>query len=612
MPLNRKACYVMMGLFCFFVNAVMAQDQRIADSLKIIYDQDTIKDAAKLELLRQLSFNELNDFDLALSYTEELIDLAKSAKDHKKLFHGYYASGNKYKSAGELDTALKRFFTSAELANNENLITEEGMAYVGIADVYSIMGDFSNSQNYYTKGIKILRKESKEPNLLGTALLNAGDDAFLNKQFDKALDYFKEAGIIYESIDFKIGTAYNLGNIGMVYAEQGKDDLAEKNINEAIVILEEIKDYYPVAVYLTYISDIYAKKQDWTQAFSYANRSLDLARQYGLKDQISDAYLQLSELYELRGMTGESLKHYKNHIVYRDSVTNISAVQEMANLRTDFEVSQKQTEIDLKDAEVGLLNEKQRSQRITIIATALGLGILMILAFGLFRRNRFVQKTSKIIQKEKDRSDQLLLNILPEQTAEELKDKGKVKAKRFDSVSVMFTDFKGFTAYSDKLSPEELVDSIDFYYSKFDDIIEKHGLEKIKTVGDAYMCAGGLPFPTRDHPVKMIKAAFEIAEFVKESKKLDPDDMTRFDIRIGINTGPVVAGVVGNKKFAYDIWGDTVNIASRMESNSEPGKINISDNTYQVIKDQFKCTYRGEIEAKNKGMMKMYFVEGTL
>ena len=612
MLLNKKACYVMMGLFCFFVNSSVAQDQRIADSLKIIYEQDILKDSAKLELLRKLSFNELNNFDLALSYTEELINLSESANNFRMLFHGYYSSGNKYKSVGELNTALKRFFKSAEIAHNNNYIKEEGMSYVGIADVYSVMGDFTNSQNYYSKGIKILRKEKEEPNLLGTALLNAGDDAFLNKQFDKALDYFKEAGIIYEKIDFKIGTAYNLGNIGMVYAEQGKDVLAEKNINEAIVILEEIKDYYPVSVYLTYISDIYAKKKAWAQAFSYAKRSLDLALQYGLKDQISEAYLQLSELYELRGITDESLKNYKNHILYRDSVTNISAVQQMANLRTDFEVSQKQTEIDLKDAEVGLLNEKQRSQRITIIAAVLGLGILMILALGLFRRNRFVQKTSNIIQKEKDRSDRLLLNILPEQTAEELKDKGKVQAKRFDSVSVMFTDFKGFTAYSDKLSPEELVDSIDFYYSKFDDIIEKHGLEKIKTVGDAYMCAGGLPFPTPHHPVKMLEAALEIAEFVKESKKLDPDDMTRFDIRIGINTGPVVAGVVGNKKFAYDIWGDTVNIASRMESNSEPGKINISENTYQLIKDQFKCTYRGEIEAKNKGMMKMYFVDETL
>lgn len=602
----------MIGLFCFFVNSAVAQDQRIADSLKIIYDQDTLKDAAKLELLRQLSFNELNDFDLALSYTEELINLSKLANDYKKLFHGYYASGNKYKSVGDLDTALKRFFTSAELANNKNFIQEEGMAYVGIADVYSIMGDFSNSQNYYSKAIEILRKESEETNLLGTALLNAGDDAFLNNEFDKALEYFEEAGIIYERINFKIGMAYNLGNIGMVYAEQGKDELAEQNINESILILEEIKDYYPVSVYLTYMSDIYAKKNEWIQAFSYAERSLELAKQYGLKDQISEAYLQLHELNELRGMTEESLKNYKNHIIYRDSVTNISAVQEMANLRTNYEVSQKQTEVDLKQTEVNLLDQQKKNQQLISLATGIGLLLIIVVAIGLYRRNNFVNKAKLLVEKEKEKSDSLLLNILPEQTAEELKEKGKVQAKSFDSVSVMFTDFKGFTQNSANLSPEELVESINYYYSKFDDIIEKHGLEKIKTVGDAYMCAGGLPFPTKDHPIHMVEAALEIAAFVNESKKADPDAMNRFDIRIGINTGPVVAGVVGKKKFAYDIWGDTVNIASRMESTSEPGKVNISDNTYQLIKDQYQCSYRGEIDAKNKGMMKMYFVEGIL
>ena len=583
----------------------MAQDQRIADSLKIIYDQDILKDSLKLDLLRQLSFNELNDFDLAIKYSDELIRLSKLANDQEKLFHGYFASGNKYISIGKLDVALNKFLKSAEIATKLNSIKLLGMAYLGIADVYSIMGDFSNSQNFYSKAIENLREENEETNLLGSALLNAGDAAFLNNEYDKALAYFEEAGIIYENIDFKIGMAYNLGNIGMVYAEQGKDSLAEKNINEAILILEEIKDYYPISVYLTYMSDIYVKKQDWTQAFTFAERSLDLAVQYGLKDQISEAYLQLHELNELQGMAEESLKNYKNHIVYRDSVTNISAVQEMANLRTNFEVSQKQTEVDL-------LDQQKRNQQLISLATGIGLLLIIVVAIGLYRRNNFINKAKLIVEKEREKSDLLLLNILPEKTAKELKDKGKVQAKRFDSVSVMFTDFKGFTAYSDKLSPEELVDSIDFYYSKFDDIIEKHGLEKIKTVGDAYMCAGGLPFPTKDHPVQMVEAAIEIAEFVNESKKADPDAMTRFDIRIGINTGPVVAGVVGKKKFAYDIWGDTVNIASRMESNSEPGKVNVSDNTYQLIKDKYQCSYRGEIEAKNKGMMKMYFVEDIL
>jgi len=600
--LNKKAYYLIIGFLCFIFNSSVAQDQRVADSLKTIYDKDILKDSAKLDLLRQLSFNELNDFSLAIKYTEELISLAKSTNNHEKLFHGYYASGNKHKSIGELDVALNRFFISAKIAKSNNYTRFLGMAYIGIADVYSIIGDFSNSQNYYSKAIEILRKENLEPNLLGSALLNAGDDAFLNNQFDKALGYFEEAGIIYERIDFKIGMAYNSGNIGMVYAELGKDVLAEQNINEAILILEEIRDYYPISVYLNYMSDIYAKKQDWTQAFSYAERSLDLAIQYNLKDQISGAYLQLSELYELRGLTAKSLKFYKNHIIYRDSVTNISAVQEMANLRTNFEVSQKQTEVDL-------LDQQKRNQKLVSIATGAGLVLFLTIAIGFYRRNKFIAKSKLIVENEKQRSDDLLLNILPEETAKELKDKGKVQAKRFESVSVMFTDFKGFTSFSDKLSPEELVDSIDFYYSKFDDIIEKHGLEKIKTVGDAYMCAGGLPFPTKDHPFQMVEAALEIAEFVNESKKVDPDAMTRFDIRIGINTGPVVAGVVGKKKFAYDIWGDTVNIASRMESNSEPGKVNISDNTYQLIKDQYQCSYRGEIDAKNKGLMKMYFVD---
>ena len=141
--------------------------------------------------------------------------------------------------------------------------------------------------------------------------------------------------------------------------------------------------------------------------------------------------------------------------------------------------------------------------------------------------------------------------------------------------------------------------------------MEKYGLEKIKTIGDSYMCAGGLPFATEDHAQKMVHAAFEIIAFVEASKKINGATHTHFDIRIGINTGPVVAGVVGSKKFSYDIWGDTVNVASRMESMSQPGRINISEKTYALIKNEFKCTYRGEIEAKNKGKLKMYFVNSA-
>ena len=433
---------------------------------------------------------------------------------------------------------------------------------------------------------------------------------------------FEESGLIFKKANFLVGTAYNLGNVGMVYAEQGKDALAEKNIREAIKILEEFQDYSPISVYLTYMADIYVRKNNLNRAFSYAKRGLDLAKKYKLKKEIGDSNLKLSELYEKVGNQTKAYKYYKDHIAYRDSVKNIEVVQQQANLETqyqvaqnqikaDYEVSQKQAEIDLKQTEVTLLNQQKKNQRIVVIAIATALLLIGLLAIGLFRRNKFIQKTKQIIEEEKNRSDNLLLNILPEETAQELKEYGKVLAKQFDAVTVLFTDFKGFTNYSENLSPQDLVETIDFYFSKFDEITAKHGLEKIKTIGDAYMCAGGLPFPKEDHAHNMVRAAFEIAAFVDETKNNENELGKIFDIRIGINTGPVVAGVVGSKKFAYDIWGDTVNVASRMESMSEPGKINISENTYDLIKEDFDCEYRGEIEAKNRGKLKMYFVNDT-
>ena len=209
------------------------------------------------------------------------------------------------------------------------------------------------------------------------------------------------------------------------------------------------------------------------------------------------------------------------------------------------------------------------------------------------------------IQQEKKRSDSLLLDILPAEVAEELKVKGYSDAKQFDEVTVLFTDFKGFTTHAENLSAHDLVKEINECFSAFDNILHKHNIEKIKTVGDAYLAASGLPVANPNHAKDTVNAAIEIRNFMLNRRKENPDS---FEVRIGIHSGHVVAGIVGVKKFAYDIWGDTVNTAARMEQNSEAGKINISETTYGLVKDKFSCEYRGEIEAKNKGKLKMYFV----
>ncbi len=224
-----------------------------------------------------------------------------------------------------------------------------------------------------------------------------------------------------------------------------------------------------------------------------------------------------------------------------------------------------------------------------------------------------IEKQKKQLESEKSKSDALLLNILPEEIALELKKFGKSYARRHEEVTVLFADIKGFTSIAQNMSPDMLVTQLDEIFRGFDYITGKYGLEKIKTIGDAYMCAGGLPQDDELHAVNSVKAAMDMQQFIAEfSRSKIIQDLPAFEIRIGIHSGSVVSGVVGVKKFVYDIWGDTVNLASQMEQQGEPGKINISGDTYLLVKDYFICSHRGKIGAKSKGEIDMYFVEGKI
>lgn len=218
---------------------------------------------------------------------------------------------------------------------------------------------------------------------------------------------------------------------------------------------------------------------------------------------------------------------------------------------------------------------------------------------------------AKKLEEEKRRSEQLVLNLLPIEVADELKCRGKVEPVNYESVSVLFTDFKDFTQLSEQLTPKQLFDELDYCFSYFDEIVEKHNLEKLKTIGDSYMAAGGIPRVNSTHPIDAVLAAMEIQAFMQQRQEQKIRNNTPYwGIRIGIHSGPLMAGVIGQKKFAYDVWGDTVNTASRMESSGVPGKINISQASYELIKNYFECDYRGKVRAKNKGNLDMYLVKG--
>lgn len=261
------------------------------------------------------------------------------------------------------------------------------------------------------------------------------------------------------------------------------------------------------------------------------------------------------------------------------------------------------------------IRAKQQKNMAVISGIAAGLAIiicivLLSLVKKIKRNNKEISLKSTLLEAEKRKSDSLLLNILPEELTQELMLKNSVEAKNFDAVTVLFTDFVGFTSIAEKLTPGSLVAELDYYFKSFDAIIDKYKIEKIKTIGDAYFVVSGLPIINDNHPVQIINAAFEILLFVEQEKVTRiANNVPYFDIRIGINTGPVVAGIVGNKKFAYDIWGDTVNTGSRMEQNAETNTINISAATFQKIKNIFPTIYRGSLPVKNKGSIDMYFID---
>lgn len=550
-------------------------------------------------------YKNLEQYDLALDYLERAIDLEKRnglAISPTTLVNMAIV----YQNMGNTETSLENLHSAASIAGTYPDKSKTGSFFHLIALVYFDMKDYYNAQVYNRRTLSFAR-QSNDGVLISEALL-------LSSRIAEAFYDYEGAMIDYqEYLDLKDSIQRNR-------------QLNQSRLTETAFLIERISNETESLWASEEIS--YLELQRLKLDSANSQQELEIFYQSDSIQKITIENQQLEKDQALQELLLKEEQLYAQRKVKEvDSLRQIEKIQTL-ELETQQLVQQEQeAQIMILDKEKELsdleLNKVQARNRFMI-----GIIILvLVIMYIVYRALRYSKKTNKIlikqnneIERQRDeidyqrkRSDNLLLNILPEETAEELKEKGSATPKHYELVSVLFTDFKGFTNIAEKLTPKELVAELDSCFFAFDKIIDTHNLEKIKTIGDAYMCAGGIPAANTTNPVDVVKAGLEIKEYMENLKaEREAKGEEFWELRIGIHTGQVVAGVVGKNKFAYDIWGDAVNTASRMESSGIPGKVNISGKTYELVKDKFKCTYRGKIKAKNKGEIDMHIVESMI
>lgn len=516
--------------------------------------------------------------------------------------------GAVYNSTGDYPKAIAYHLKSLRIAeeNKDDFRRATGLQNVGA--VYSNMLDYVLSKKYYEEALIICKKLAYDKGI-ATVKMNLSEVHRNTNSLDSALIYSLEAKHIFEQLQDPSLAEALIGTSHTYYAQKKYD----KAIKEAEVAYEFVKnsgsEHFKQRA-LVVLGNASHKKQLITAAQTAYLKAIQLRNKIGVNIDLQEAFSGLKKVYETTG-------NYKKALTVQDSLLSITQQlydieknDKIANLQLEFNLEKRESEIALLNADNALKSEaiaKAQIQRNFFTVISL---LLLSLIGAMWYLYKFAKRKNKIISAQKVESDKLLKNILPVETAEELKKNGKVQPKEYGFCTVLFTDFVNFTKASAETTPEAIVSSLDYYFKKFDEIIAKNQLEKIKTIGDAYMCAGGLHGKESNKITitkNTVKAATEIIEFVEKTIKNPPSQIVPFQIRIGIDSGPILAGVVGKTKFQYDIWGDTVNVAARMETNSQPNKINVSENIYSSLKDQLQFVYRGMVEVKNKGMMKMYF-----
>ncbi len=587
---------------------------------------------------------ELGDLGGALESYKASLQIREELEDSLRTARVCYNIGRLHETMGNYTEALEYIFRYL-------VISEESADEYEMANAHNLLGNVKLELERFAEGLEHhqealrLREALGDESDLASSYNNRGNsydvmaEHHLKRiQFDLVPPLFKKAQAdyrtalsLYRKIEDQTGVSSCYNNIGLLHKNWGsyhlereKIDSAQQQLDSALYWLQKsldlrlaADDRHGIMEVYNGIGDVRRRQGRWLEALEYVKKYYAIAEDLQDAKFIQKAYKDFSRVYEIQGRYQLAYQYRKQYDELRYQRLSEDRVKQnlrreaiFGDLKKQIEIEKQEREIQVRDAELAQASLLQRA----LLGGALGLLLLALLLYNRYRlkskANQVLSEKNAIIERERERSEELLLNILPAATAQELKEKGKADAQHYESVSVLFTDFKSFTQVAECLPAEELVAELDECFRAFDTITAAHGVEKIKTIGDAYMCAAGLPQLDAQHAQHLVAAALEMQKFMhKFQQARQMQDRPVFEARIGIHSGPVVAGIVGSRKFAYDIWGDTVNTAARMESSGEVGRVNISASTYSLVKDDFVCNPRGRIAAKNKGEIEMYFVE---
>ncbi|MDM8547659.1 adenylate/guanylate cyclase domain-containing protein [Candidatus Venteria ishoeyi] len=559
------------------------------------------------------------DYQTAFPHYQQAVQAWKNENTPASLANSELNLGIIYWRLGDYDQAIK--FCLNALRTYEQLKDQRGIANSlhNIGIINDLLKRYDTALEYHHRALKI-RTTIQDQKGEAESYSNIGIIHYFSAQYEQALEYYQRSLKLRESIGDQAGVAKSLNNIGFIYIDLKNYQDALDYLKRALKIRKsqdkQQGNNYEIANISNNIGKLYLHLKDYPEAIKTLTYALKFAREGDYKDLIRENYELFSDVYIAQGNYLVGLDYYKLAAQVKDEIFNNESQEEISKLQTKYRVEKQQQEIEIlkKDNQIqSLALDRQALQRNSLLG---GLALIFILAFVLYNRYRFEKKSklklksaNDVIQLEKEKSDKLLLNILPKRVADDLKETGKTEPESFDNVTVYFSDIVGFTTQSAKLEPKYLIAELSDIFTNFDTIIEKNNGERVKTIGDAYLCVSGMPTANPDHAKNIVNSALEIMQYMHERNKTAK---VHWEIRIGIHSGKVVGGVVGVKKYIYDVFGDSINTASRMESNSEPMHINISESTYHLVKDEFKIKPRGLVGVKGKGEMNMYFVEGKL